>query len=173
MSASGPAPPSIAVPTGSSSSSIDLTQLTCAALRDLQARIADELGKREDDKPGIEELHDEAAAAGNAKRARQHLDKDPQKQPKLESGCEIVTLQSIDERLRFAQQHGFCFTPGDSESIEDELDCCGIPERYAEHPPSGWEPYSRQKPGIVFFPSDRDAVFVISERAFGSVPALC
>ena len=35
-------------------------------------------------------------------------------------------------------------------------------------PPPGFTPYPQQKPGTSYFPSDRDAVYVVSEGKFGS-----
>ena len=82
----------------------------------------------------------------------------------------IVELATIDERLKFAHQHGLEFEQGLQDTLEEDLDYCGIPERFAMVPPPGFKPYPRQKPGIEFFPSDREAVYVVSERAFGAVP---
>ena len=82
----------------------------------------------------------------------------------------IVELVTINDRLKFAHEHGLEFEQGIQDTIEEDLDCFGIPERFAMVPPPGFKPYRRQKPGIEFFPSDREAVYVVSERAFGAVP---
>lgn len=82
----------------------------------------------------------------------------------------IVELNTVEERLKFAHEHGLIFEEGIQDTLEEDLDCCGIPERFAMVPPPGFQPYRRQKPGIEFFPSDREAVYVVSERAFGAVP---
>ena len=82
----------------------------------------------------------------------------------------VVELLTISERIEFAQKHGLPFEEGIQDTVEEELDCCGVPERFAMAPPPGFTAYRRQKPGIAFFPSDRDAVFVVSLGVFGSVP---
>ena len=166
---------------------LDLTTLTRLQLCALQSRIAEELERRDEadaevnvedeeeaekeDEPQIEELlsYVRGAAsreAGSDKRKREPGESEASTAAK---SCQVVTLDSVADRLNFAKQHGFSFEPGDCDSIEEELDCCGVPERYAEHPPPNWKAYRRQQPGIAFFPSDADAVYVISEGAFGSV----
>ena len=83
----------------------------------------------------------------------------------------VVELLTIRERIEFAQKHGFFFAEEIQDTVNPEhLDCCGVPKRFAMAPPPGFTTYRRQKPGIVFFPSDRDAVFVVSLGVFGSVP---
>ena len=83
----------------------------------------------------------------------------------------VIELASLEARVAFAREHGLPYDTGVQDTIEEDLDCCGVPERYALRPPPNWTAYRRQKPGICFFPSDRDAVFVVSERVFGSVSA--
>ena len=83
----------------------------------------------------------------------------------------VIELASLEARVAFAREHGLPYDTGVQDTIEEDLDCCGVPERYALRPPPNWTAYRRQNPGICFFPSDRDAVFVVSERVFGSVSA--
>ena len=82
----------------------------------------------------------------------------------------VVELTTVEERLKFAHEQGLPFEEGIQDTLEEDLDYCGIPERFAMVPPPGFKPYRRQKPGIEFFPSDREAVYVVSEGAFGAVP---
>ena len=81
----------------------------------------------------------------------------------------IVELGSIEDRVQFAFRHGIPCEQGIQDTLEEDLDYCGVPERYAMVRPPGFKPYPRQKPGIEFFPSDHGAVYVVSEKVFGSV----
>ena len=117
-----------------------------------------------------------------------------------EQGCAVHELSTIEARLEFARAHGLAFDEGVQDTLEEDLDASGIPERYtpvrvgvgliltrarspeqpepepepepepryALAPPPGFTPYPQQKPGTSYFPSDRDAVYVVSEGKFGS-----
>ena len=85
-----------------------------------------------------------------------------------QDGCAVHELPTIKARLEFARAHGLSFDEGVQDTLEEDLDASGVPERYALAPPPGVKPYRRQKPGICYFPSDRDAVYVVSEGQFGS-----
>ena len=138
---------------------LDLTQLTAVELRSLAGRITEELARRD-------------VAEADAETGSDKLQRQPVMEASADdSSCEVITLASVEERLKFAQEHGLMFESGDGDSIEEDMDCFGIPERYARQKPPGWEQYRQQKPGMTFFPSDHDAVYVISEGAFGSVAA--
>ena len=96
--------------------------------------------------------------------------------PCVVSETQVVEIVGDAARLEFAQRHKLSLPDSSSpeeegyESLEEMLDAWGIPCRWSREPPPGFTPYRRQKPGIVFFPSDPDAVFVLSTYTFGSVP---
>ena len=84
------------------------------------------------------------------------------------SVVELLTIQGAD---RVCAEARLFFAEEIQDTVNQEhLDCCGVPKRFAMAAPPGFTTYRRQKPGIVFFPSDRDAVFVVSLGVFGSVP---
>lgn len=85
-----------------------------------------------------------------------------------EDGCAVHELPTIKARLEFVRAHGLSFDEGVQDTLEEDLDASGVPERYALARPPGFKPYRQQKPGMSYFPSDRDAVYVVSEGQFGS-----
>uniref|UniRef100_A0A7S4B2H3 Uncharacterized protein n=1 Tax=Chrysotila carterae TaxID=13221 RepID=A0A7S4B2H3_CHRCT len=80
----------------------------------------------------------------------------------------VEELPNLEARMHFAREHGIFFETGACDTVEEDLDTIGVPERYAMVPPPGWLRYRQQKPGVQYFPSDREAVYVVSERAFGA-----
>lgn len=137
-----------------------LSDLSDEALEALLARVQKELEARASKKrPG------DGSAAGSAGEAA--LEPEPE-----EFSNAVVELETIEARMEFAKVHGLEFEEGIQDTLEEDLDCFGVPERYAHGCPLDCVPYRRQKPGICFFPSDRDAVYVISLGAFVSVPSL-
>lgn len=128
--------------------SLDLTTLSNEALRTLQGRIDAEIRARAL-KP--------SAGHGASKDGGEST---------------IISLDTVEERLEFARTHNIGFEGGINDTLEEDLDAYGVPERYAHTPPIGFVPYRQQELGAAFFPSDRDAVYVISVGGFGSVPSL-
>ena len=48
-----------------------------------------------------------------------------------EQGCAVHELSTIAARLEFARAHGLAFDEGVQDTLEEDLDASGIPERYA------------------------------------------
>ena len=139
-----------------------LAALSDAALADLETRCKVERERRAS-----------AVPTSGVKRKEPPVEDTSVVEPPVEPPVDdtsVVELLTIRERIEFAQKHGLSFEEGIQDTVEEDLDCCGVPERFAMAPPPGFTAYRRQKPGIVFFPSDRDAVFVVSLGVFGSVP---
>ena len=140
-----------------------LAALSDAALADLETRCKVERERRAS-----------AVPTSGVKRKEPPVEDTSVVEPPVEPPVDdtsVVELLTIRERIEFAQKHGFFFAEEIQDTVnEEELDCCGVPKRFAMAPPPGFTTYRRQKPGIVFFPSDRDAVFVVSLGVFGSVP---
>ena len=47
-----------------------------------------------------------------------------------EQGCAVHELSTIAARLEFARAHGLAFDEGVQDTLEEDLDASGIPERY-------------------------------------------
>ena len=81
----------------------------------------------------------------------------------------VVELLTIRSGSSLRRSTAFFF----AEEIQDTVrstSTAAASQAIRDGATAGFTTYRRQKPGIVFFPSDRDAVFVVSLGVFGSVP---